>query len=313
MNKIWERPNLISIVILLVVLLIGGAYVLFTVRERPETESFTVAEGYFFPYNFDRLDRIVKVQDELREISGICPGMNQAELFAIQDEEGTMFIINHVTGGEVGRIKFDKNRDYEGIARKGNEIFVLEKDGDIHHFTYTEGEVETSAQKLETDFSYRNDTEGICYDSLTGHLLIVPKEKELNVDPEDDDRRHGIYSFDLSTGRLNPQPDYFIDEVAVGKAVFGSNRPYLFKPSGIAVDPVTHNLFVLSAAGNVLVVINRESQIQHVELLESKTFAQPEGITFGENGELFISSEGRGDNGIVATLNRNTQPVTNEQ
>ncbi|WP_116127433.1 SdiA-regulated domain-containing protein [Lewinella sp. IMCC34183] len=312
MNKLWEKPNLISVVILVVVLGIGVAYVAFTVRQRPETESFSTP-GYFFPYNFDRLTRVVTLPEELEEISGLCRGVKAGEVFAIQDEAGELFVVNAFTGIPSSRVAFDKDRDYEGVARHASEVYVLEKDGDLHYFVYQEGEEEIPARKLETDFSYRNDTEGICYDSLTNTLLIVPKEQELNGGFDEEDTRRGVYSYDINDGRLNPQPTYYIDQLEVGRIVFGSNREYIVKPSGIAVDPFTHDLYILSSVGNVLVVIDRESNILHVELLEKKTFAQPEGITFAENGDLYISSEGRGNNGIIATLTRMQQPSPNEQ
>ncbi|NJB85755.1 uncharacterized protein YjiK [Lewinella marina] len=311
MNKLWEKPNLISVVILLIVLGIGITYVMITVNQRPETESFTVDDDYFFPYNFDRLDRVVKLPSELNEISGLCAGFNPNELFAIQDEEGELFLVNSVSGKTINRVRFDKNRDYEGITRRDREIYVLETDGDIHQFTYQDSLSDIPATKLETDFSYRNDTEGICYDPVTNSLLIVPKEQELNPAADNESRR-GIYTFDLATKRLNPQPTYYIDQLQVGQIVFGSNREYIIKPSGIAVDPFTNDIFVISSVGNILVVIDRDSQIKHVELLEKATFTQPEGITFSETGELYISSEGRGGRGIVATLTR-MQPPTNEQ
>ena len=306
MNKIWESPNTISVVILLVILLIGGGYVLFTVNQRPETESFTPDSDYTFPYNFDRLDRVVKLPNELSEISGLAPGFLNSEVFAIQDEDGELFLVNTNNGSVINRTRFDKDRDYEGVTRRDREMYVLEKDGDIHTFVYEDSTQEASAVKLETDFSYRNDTEGICYDSLTNTLLIVPKAQELNPQ-EDGENRRGIYTYDLGEGRLDPQPTYYIDQLEVGQVVFSQNQEYVIKPSGIAVDPATGYIFVISSVGNVLVVIDRESQIKHVELLEKGTFTQPEGIAFGANGELYLSSEGRSGRGIIATLNRTNQ------
>lgn len=313
MNSIWERPNLISVVILLIVLAIGGGYVLFTVNQRPETESFTVDDDYFFPFNFDRLDRVVKLPDELEEISGLCRGYADDELFTIQDEDGEVFLVDTESGELIQQFTFDKDRDYEGITRRDDQFFVLETDGDIHTFTYNDSITATEATKLETAFSYRNDTEGICYDSITNTLLIVPKEQELNPgggNTNSGEQRRGVYTYDLATGQLNTTPTYYVDMLEVGQIVFNNNRQYIVKPSGVAVDPVTGHIFVLSSVGNVLVVIDRDSQINHVELLEKSTFTQPEGITFNARGDLFISSEGRGGRGIIATLKRNRQVST---
>ena len=312
MNKIWESPNLISVVILVVVLAIGAGYVAFTVNSRPETESFTVDDDYVFPYNFDRLDRVVKLPDELKEISGLCPGFTPDEVLSVQDEDGEIFRVNTRSGELVSSLRFSKDRDYEGITRQGNTVYILETDGDIHRFNYVDSVEEVQSVKLETDFSYRNDTEGICYDSITNTLLIVPKEQELNPAGNNDQRR-GVYTYDLGTESLNPQPTYYIDELEVGQIVYGTNREYTFKPSGIAVDPFTGNIFVLSSVGNALIVIDRDSEVKHVELLEKGTFSQPEGITFGPNGDLYVSSEGRSGRGIIATLTRQDQPTPSNE
>ncbi|CAH1002159.1 hypothetical protein LEM8419_03076 [Neolewinella maritima] len=312
MNKIWESPNLISIVILVAVLGVAAGYVAFTLNQRPETESFTVDDDYFFPYNFDRLERVVKLPNDLKEISGLCPGFAPDELLTVQDEDGEIFRVNARSGELLSRLRFDKDRDYEGITRKGREVYVLETDGDIHQFTYLDSVDEVQATKLETDFSYRNDTEGICYDSITNTLLIVPKEQELNP-VGDSNQRRGVYTFDLRTQMLNPQPTYYVDELEVGQIVYGTNRQYQVKPSGIAVDPFSGNIFILSSVGNILVVIDRDSEVKHVELLEKGTFSQPEGITFGPNGDLYVSSEGRSGRGIIATLTRQGQPTTTDE
>ena len=312
MNKIWESPNLISVIILIVVVAVGAGYVAFTVNSRPETESFTVDDDYFFPYNFDRLDRVVKLPDELKEISGLTRGFGPDEVLAVQDEDGEIFRVNTRSGELLSSLKFDKDRDYEGITRNGNTVYILETDGDIHRFTYSDTATQVSSVKLETDFSYRNDTEGICYDSITGTLLITPKEQELNPVGQGDQRR-GVYTFDLGTETLNPQPTYYVDALEVGQIVYGTNREYTIKPSGIAVDPLSGNIFLLSSVGNILIVIDRDSEVKHVELLEKGTFSQPEGIAFGDNGDLHVSSEGRSGRGIIATLTREGQPSTSDE
>jgi uncharacterized protein YjiK len=179
---------------------------------------------------------------------------------------------------------------------------VLERDGDVHRLKYVPGVEKYSADKIETDFSYRNDTEGICYDWRTNSLLIVPKEQELN--PQDDKHRHGVYAVDLATGKMDPQPRFYIDEYAIGKAVYGKGQPHRIKPSGVAVDPLTGDIYVIASVGNIMVVIDRNSEIKHIELLKEKTFTQPEGITFNENGDLFISSEGRGGKAVIVTFRR---------
>ena len=311
-NSWLERPNLISILILVVVVLLAGGYGFVTYTQRPEMNSFDVDEDYAFDFDFSRASRIVDLPKDLEEISGLTAWTRPNEVLAVQDEDGELFVVDVSTGKITLNFKFGKDRDYEGIARDNDSIYVLEKDGDIHWIQYRDSLTEYDAEKLETSFSYRNDTEGICFDDRTGTLLIVPKEQELN--PGDDaDNRRGIYTYDLQRRELTPQPTYYIDEFEVGEAIYGKQSRYRIKPSGVAVDPITGDIYVVASVGNILVVIDRESNLKHIELLDEDIFKQPEGITFNEDGDLFISSEGRGGKGIVATLLRSRREAITDE
>lgn len=300
--SLLNKPNLLSGIILGVVVLVAGGYGLVTYTQAPELEHYQVDKEYSFPFNFDR-PLVTKLPEDLVEISGLTPWMKEGELLSVQDEDGKLFVVNSRTGEITDEFKFGKDRDYEGVARNGNNIYVLERDGDIHELKYEKGVKEFEAKKLETAFSYRNDTEGICYDTETGDLLIVPKEQELNP-AEAEPYRHGIYSYDLKKEELLPQPSYYIDEYAVGEIVYGKQKPFHLKPSGVAVDPLTKDVYVIASVGNIMVVINRESEIKQIELLKEKTFKQPEGICFDKQGNLYISSEGRGGKAVIASFTR---------
>lgn len=301
--SLLEKPNLISLFILGGVVLIAGGYGLITYTQGPELEHYDVDPDYDFAFDFERPSNSVKLPKDLKEISGLANWFQPDDVIAVQDEDGKLFIVNTQTGNVKSEFKFGKDRDYEGISRVDSTIFVLERDGDIHRINYRPGEDDLDSDKIETDFSYRNDTEGICYDSMTNSLLIVPKAQELN--PQEKDYRHGVYAVDLETGEMEPQPRFFVDEFAIGEVVYGKSSPYSMKPSGVAVDPLTGDIYVIASVGNILVVIDRESHIKHIELLKEKTLTQPEGIAFNARGDLFISSEGRGGKGVIVTFRRN--------
>jgi uncharacterized protein YjiK len=108
----------------------------------------------------------------------------------------------------------------------------------------------------------------------------------------------------LNKEELLPQPSYYIDEYAVGEIVYGKQKPFHLKPSGVAIDPLTKDVYVIASVGNIMVVINRESEIKQIELLKEKTFKQPEGICFDKQGNLYISSEGRGGKAVIASFTR---------
>ncbi|WP_332367946.1 hypothetical protein [Spirosoma telluris] len=75
--------------------------------------------------------------------------------------------------------------------------------------------------------------------------------------------------------------------------------PKTYKPSGIAVHPITGEWYILNSAGKRLLITNRQAKIIYSELLDPKQFRQPEGICFAPSGDLFIASEGDGKKGYI--------------
>lgn len=301
--SLLEKPNLLSLLILGGVVLVAGGYGVLTYTQSPDLEHFQVDPDYEFLYNFDTPNDVIRLPEELDEISGLAPWFDNEHILAVQDEDGKVYVVSTRTGQIVESFRFDEDKDYEGIARKDSAIFVLEQDGDIRYFNYRPGVDEFEAEKIETEFSYRNDTEGFTYDKRTNSLLIVPKEDELNPSGEDD-YRHGIYSYSLDDNMLSSQPAYYIDEFEIGEAIYGKTARYKFKPSGLTVDPVTGDIYVIASVGKLMVVIDRESEIKHIEVLRENIFRQPEGLEFSAAGDLYISSEAKGKQAVLARYSR---------
>ena len=67
-----------------------------------------------------------------------------------------------------------------------------------------------------------------------------------------------------------------------------------FKPSGIAIHPMTGQIYMISSVGKLLVVLNKNRDLSAKYALDKDVFKQPEGICFSPDGDLYISNEGRG-------------------
>ncbi|NJL73804.1 MAG: hypothetical protein HC892_00975 [Saprospiraceae bacterium] len=48
---------------------------------------------------------------------------------------------------------------------------------------------------------------------------------------------------------------------------------------------------MLSARGNMLIILSQTGDLLHIHKLSKKIHAQPEGICFDANGDLFIANE----------------------
>lgn len=70
-------------------------------------------------------------------------------------------------------------------------------------------------------------------------------------------------------------------------------KEFIFGPSGIAIQPQSGDIYIISSLGKTLFVLGKEGKLKHIEKLEKEILPQPEGITFDADGTLYIASEGR--------------------
>ena len=66
-----------------------------------------------------------------------------------------------------------------------------------------------------------------------------------------------------------------------------------FKPSGIAIHPNSRDVYVISSAAKCLIVLNDKGDLKSAHHLPRSIFRQPEGITFDDDLNLYISNEGQ--------------------
>jgi len=263
-------------------------------------------------YTFDEPDAQFKLSNDLKEISGITI-FDDEHLAAIEDERGKIYRISLSTGEIVEDDRFEDDGDYEDLVRIDTTFFVLRSDGDI--FEAPGWPVKKKdTKKYETILGSKNDTEGLAYDAKHNRLLIACKE----YPGKDLDQKRAIYAFDLSTKEVDPTPAFLIDlrqvnqmkpDHALNNVVRRLVTPLSdisgFKPSAIAIHPITGHLFILSSVRKLLVALNENGDIDAVWELDEKTSVQPEGLTFLPNGDLFISNEGNGQKANLLRFNYN--------
>jgi hypothetical protein len=169
------------------------------------------------------------------------------------------------------------------------------------------------------------DIEGLCYDRKNNRLLIVPKEiSEKN--PENKGKRF-IYGFDLASKRLIKGPVFRFDIQAISRFAIENNIKIPMKGkkgkkqepdiamriSAIGIHPLTDRLYALSGLERLLFVFDMNGNIEFLERLDKDMFAQPEGITFMKNGDMFISNEGRNGAPTIIRFNCKYHTVVRNQ
>ena len=244
-----------------------------------------------FPYDLDNPTTEIKLHKDLREVSGLAL-VNDSTVAAVQDEKGSVFLINNKSGKVRDKIKFGKDGDYEGVAFNQRSFFAVRSDGKIYRIRkWTSDKIKT--KNFETDLGYGNDVEGLCFDKVNNSLLLVCKNKA-GIDKKIKDHR-AVYSFDLRSKTLDIKPVLLIDLKKINKQiskVLDNDFKKNIMPSGIAINPRDSSIYILSSVAEVLLIFDRSGKLINCSGLPDKYFLQPEGICFDAKGTMYIANEG---------------------
>ena len=66
-----------------------------------------------------------------------------------------------------------------------------------------------------------------------------------------------------------------------------------FDPSAAAIHPIDKKLYILSSAGNLLVIADKNGKPLLGYNLNPDDHPQAEGIAFAPNGDMYITNEGK--------------------
>jgi uncharacterized protein YjiK len=226
--------------------------------------------------------------DPLREVSGIA-WVDEDRFAAVQDENGTVYIFNHRTNKIEKEITFGGAGDYEGIALNGNMAYVVTGGGTIYEIDMQAAEVRPD--EYDTPLTKQHNVEGLCYDQVNNRLLLTVKDKDLSSKDY-----KGIYSFDLVSKQFSSNPVYKIPN---DDPVFNDNKKNKrVMPSALGIHPSTKELYITDGPNSRLLILDKNGKPSRLIGL-GKKFAQPEGITFSPQGNIYISNEGNNEAGNI--------------
>jgi len=235
---------------------------------------------------------------ELEEISGLS-FYKKNKLACIQDEDGILYFYDLDRKEISKKIKFGEKGDYEGVEIINDTAYVLKSNGDIFYFDLANSE---NVEKIKTDLTKKNDSEGLGFHENIMGLLIACKEnpgtKKVALE-----KSRSVYRVTIEDKKFKKKPKYIIDGKAYNKMLeekgLSKKKHKPFKPSGVAVHPKTKDIFVIGTVGKMMIILNPEGDIKDLIPLDPKLFRQPEGICFSPKGDLYISSEGKGKKGYI--------------
>lgn len=246
----------------------------FSCEEKPKLKDK-------LPYKLETPTERYVLPAVLEEVSGIVwTGDNK--IACIEDNFGDIYIFNLTSKTVTESIQFAGPGDFEDITLVDKSWYVLRSDGVLFR---KDGET----KKFETFLSGDNNTEGLCYDSLNNRLLFALKGKSVNGGKDTKE----IFQFDLKEMQLEKEPLFSI-HLSAFEPFFGPKAERLrFKPSGIGIHPFTRDIYIISSTAGLILRTNFKGEVKDVAWLDKSIYAQPEGICFDPEGNMYISNEGK--------------------
>jgi len=276
--------------------------------------------AFSLPYQLDTPVRQLKVDDALKEISGLSMSPNEEFLIAIQDELGSLFYLDKQTGEIVKEVSFWKEGDYEGIELVGDDIYVVKNTGTLYCISNA-GKEDQEVTKYNGFLSSDDNIEGLTYWPQENKLLLASKAQ---AHPKSDGcQQRAIYAFDLDSAEMIPTPfmemkrskvDHYMEyehhcsgECKICSLFDEDKNDFKLSPAAVAIHPIDEQVYILSANGNLLIVVSMNGEIQLITKLPKKLHRQPEGLCFDAAGNMYISNEERKEheaNVVVYTYER---------
>jgi uncharacterized protein YjiK len=224
----------------------------------------------------------------MTEISGInyYNQTGDSALLAVVDSKQQVFKLEMA----VPRLKdhtekvIPANGDPEDIVKVDSAIFVLLSRGVIEEIP-DQAQNEADIKMYPLPLSGTNDFETLYYDPTVKSLILLCKAC-------DHEKKGGIrtaFRFDLVTRTYDTTEFYTISKDDVKATLKDANAK--FDPSAAAFHPINKRLYILSSAGNLLVITDGRSRVMDAFYLSPDDFPQAEGIAFAPNGDMFISNE----------------------
>lgn len=255
------------------------------------------------PYDLSKPSRVLQLPALLTEVSALTD-LNEQVVACLHDEEGTVYTVDLRTA-QVERLgAFAGMGDFEGLTRVGDRLFALRSDGLVFRCRWDHHGVQLE-DTFRLDVPNQN-LEGLGYHDKAGLVLVSPKDV-LKGGPELRDRRV-IYGFDPREQRPGVREllrlslaDLTREALSRGLSIPTRTTDkgrevsqWKLRYSSVAVHPITGHYYLLSAVDRSLLVVDDEGAFVHLAWLDPAALPKPEGITFLPNGDLVLSSEGKG-------------------
>ena len=286
------------IISVVVILFLSSTLIFIKGPGLSENFSGYQSQSFSLPFKIVNPDSTYLMPKDLKEISGLTIN-EEKKILTVNDEKADLYFYDLTASHISSEFDFGKNGDYEAITLDGKIAYISESNGNINVIDITS---QTKIKEIKTPLSRRNNIEGIVYEESAHRLLMACKGDLENKNRNK--RIKGIYAYDLTSNKFLKDPyalinlRHVIDSLRPVNLLTNSiskisvnSRINAFAPSGMDIDPLTGNLYIVSNRGRILTIMSPKKSIIGIYFLPYQLFGQPEGLAFDNEGNLFISNE----------------------
>lgn len=223
----------------------------------------------------------------LNEISGICCfNEKDSSLLSVVDSKERVYRLEMRVPKLADHTEkiVPTNSDLEDIVKVDSSLFLLMSKGILKEVP-DKAKDSFGVKTYQLNIPGTNDFETVYYDPTVHSLILLCK----SCHHEKGEGIRTAYRFDLATRSFDSSQFYTISKDAIKEILRDANAK--FDPSAAAINPINKRLYILSSAGNLLVVTDNRGTVFEAYPLNPDIFPQSEGIAFAPNGDMFISNE----------------------
>jgi len=248
-------------------------------------------------YDVDHPTRVMRLSRALLEISGLA-SWDSAHLVAHNDERATLFLVRTDDGSIVREVQLGNRRrkgDFEDIELEGRHGFLAESNGSLLEFTLDDTSTVIPYQRHPAVLDGICEVESLALDVNSPGLVVACK------------RVHGIRNAGgLTLLRWQRHRSYDLRPfISVPWAALGSGGDReRFAASGMVRTPDRKEWLLVDGPNARIAELSASGQVIAVQQLPKQLLPQAEGITFGVDGTLFVSSEGHHGPAVLVAYSR---------
>jgi uncharacterized protein YjiK len=229
-----------------------------------------------------------ELPQRLREISGLATAPGD-RIFAHDDERAVIYEIDPRAGRLIKAFALGDRTaqdDFEGIAVVDDRLFLVSSNGRLYESSEGEDGERVLFNTYGTGAGRGCEVEGLAFEPVDRTLLLLckaPRDAAL-------EGFVAIYRWSVDDRAMAGDSLLRIPDAALGESLPDDQ----FRPSGIERHPHTGNYFIVAAQQEAIAEISPTGDVLGVVTFAPGVHRQAEGLTFTEDGSLFIADEGAG-------------------